>query len=59
MLERPALEDNEIAASLKMQYGLAPSEITFLPLGADQNTAVFRIDDDGHRIVLLSGRAGD
>ncbi len=46
MLERPALDDAKIAACLRDDYGLQAAEIAFLPLGADQNTAVFRVELD-------------
>lgn len=43
MLERPNdIQDEQIAACLRAEYGLHTAEIAFLPLGADYNTAVFR-----------------
>jgi spectinomycin phosphotransferase len=58
MLERPSLTDETIAACLYHHYGLTITEITFLPLGADQNTAVFRalnVDNTPYFIKLRSG----
>jgi spectinomycin phosphotransferase len=46
MLERPSLADEKITACLQAEYGLLATEIVFLPLGADMNTAVFRVDTD-------------
>src|SRR4051794_14521719 len=46
MLERPSLADEKITACLQAEYGLLATEIVFLPLGADMNTAVFRVDMD-------------
>lgn len=42
MLEKPELEDQNIVDCLRSEYGLGVEAITFLPLGADQNTAVYR-----------------
>ena len=48
MLEKPDIQDAQIAACLRDEYGLNVSEITFLPLGADMNTAVYRaVSADG------------
>jgi spectinomycin phosphotransferase len=46
MLEKPHLPDEKIAACLRDQYNLRVSEVTFLPLGADPNTAVYRVIAD-------------
>ncbi|MCB0012443.1 MAG: hypothetical protein KDE34_11100 [Anaerolineales bacterium] len=43
MLEKPALADERIRACLETAYGLQVTEISFLPLGADVNTAVYRV----------------
>ena len=42
MLGKPGLEDAKIIACLQDEYRLRVSEIAFLPVGADQNTAVYR-----------------
>lgn len=42
MLEKPALADAMLIACLQRAYGLAVNAITFLPLGADANAAVYR-----------------
>lgn len=42
MLEPPALDESLLLACLRGEYGLEASELTFLPLGADVNTAVYR-----------------
>ncbi len=55
MLEKPDIQDDAIAAWLQATYGLrlrsSPdrrAQVTFLPLGADENTAVYRaIADNG------------
>ncbi|MBX3010618.1 MAG: aminoglycoside phosphotransferase family protein [Caldilineaceae bacterium] len=42
MLEKPDLDEAQISACLQEHYGLALAQVTFLPLGADSNTAVYR-----------------
>ncbi len=58
MLERPDVQDESIAACLRQAYGLAVAQIEFLPLGADVNTAVFRVSANGERPYFLKLRAG-
>jgi len=43
MLEKPTIPDELIAACLRTEYNLPAASIDFLPLGADQNTAVYRV----------------
>lgn len=52
MLEKPDLADERIAACLRDEYGLAVRDIAFLPLGADANTAVYRVADDASTYFL-------
>ena len=48
MLEKPDLQDDHIIVCVQEAYGLRVIHIAFLPLGADRNTAVYRIVvDDG------------
>ena len=48
MLEKPAIADASIAACLRDRYGVLADSITFLPLGADRYTAVYRaVGSDG------------
>lgn len=42
MLEKPDFADDKITTCLRDEYGLLITQITFLPLGADINTAVYR-----------------
>ncbi len=42
MLEKPAIQDNNIIICIQNAYKTNITEITFLPLGADINTAVYR-----------------
>jgi spectinomycin phosphotransferase len=48
MLEKPDLQDDRIVSSLLDEYSLDVEGLTFLPIGADQHTAVYRaISKDG------------
>jgi spectinomycin phosphotransferase len=42
MLEKPDLPDQAILDCLRMAYDLPFTQVEFLPLGADRNTAVYR-----------------
>ncbi len=42
MLEKPAFDERLIHTCLRDNYDLPLSQLTFLPLGADPNTAVYR-----------------
>ena len=57
MLEKPDLPDERIVACLQDAYGVPVVQIAFLPLGADLNTAVYRVVDDGtpYFLKLRSG----
>lgn len=59
MLERPDLEDERISACLATEYGLQVAEVAFLPLGADLNTAVYRVVADDHTPYFLKLRRGE
>jgi spectinomycin phosphotransferase len=43
MLEPPDLKKEEIINGLKEHFGVDVVQCDFLPLGADVNTAVFRV----------------
>jgi spectinomycin phosphotransferase len=58
MLERPAVSDEKIAACLRDEYDLKTAKITFLPLGADMNTAVFRADATDGTPYFVKLRSG-
>ena len=42
MLEPPDVQDGQIVACLQAAYGSSSTEIAFLPLGADVDTALWR-----------------
>jgi len=53
MLEKPNIPDELIISRLQEEYGLYVAELTFLPIGADLRTAVYRVlSDDGTAYFL-------
>jgi spectinomycin phosphotransferase len=58
MLEKPDLQDDMITAGLQAAYGLRVAAIAFLPLGADLNTAVYRVTADDGVSYFLKLRSG-
>jgi len=58
MLEKPYLQDEEIHACLRGEFGLPVVQCAFLPLGADLNTAVYRVVTDDAKPYFLKLRSG-
>lgn len=58
MLEKPNLPDELITACLRTEYGVNVTRLTFLPLGADLNAAVFHAIADGETAYFLKLRSG-
>ena len=58
MLEKPDLQDEKIRACLQTEYGLKAAQVTFLPLGADRNSAVYRVVTEDDRAYFLKLRSG-
>jgi spectinomycin phosphotransferase len=59
MLEKPDLEETKIGACLQDEYGLPVIQVAFLPLGADQNTAVYRVVAEDATPYFVKLRRGD
>ncbi|MEY3182511.1 MAG: spectinomycin phosphotransferase [Pseudomonadota bacterium] len=59
MITAPNLKDEEIIACLRDAYGLTVKSISFLPLGADFNTAVYRITTNAQTDYFLKLRNGE
>ncbi len=58
MLEKPTIPDNEIITSIQTEYGLSVTQLTFLPIGADSTSAVYRVvTDDGMAYFLKLRKA--
>ncbi len=58
MLEKPDLPDQRLVESLQEQYGLPDARVTFLPLGWDTHTAVYRLDARDGAAYFLKLRTG-
>ena len=59
MLIKPDLKDEEIIACLRDAYGIDVATISFLPLGADFNTAVYRVTVHNGEDYFLKLRSGE
>ena len=53
------MQDESIVVSLSSEFGLDVVQIAFLPLGADQNTAVYRASADDTTDYFVKLRLGD
>ena len=58
MLDKPDLQDKLLITHLFDAYGLRAAQLAFLPLGADVNTAVYRVRADDGRAYFLKLRRG-
>ncbi|HEU4781779.1 MAG TPA: aminoglycoside phosphotransferase family protein [Ktedonobacterales bacterium] len=59
MLTPPDIASDTIIAFLGEYYALRAQQVTFLPIGADANAAVFRVDTDGDIPYFLKLKRGD
>jgi len=58
MLTKPDIPDELIISHLQDEYNLRVSSLTFLPLGADMGTAVYRVVTDDGTAYFLKLRKG-
>jgi len=58
MLTKPDIADDLIIFRLQEEYNLHVSTLTFLPLGADMGTAVYRVIADDGTLYFLKLRKG-
>jgi spectinomycin phosphotransferase len=58
MIEKPDLQDQLIITRLQAEYGLRVARTTFLPLGADVNTAVYRAVTEDETAYFVKLRKG-
>ncbi len=56
MLEKPDVPDQALLACLRDHYGVRGAQITFLPIGNDVDTAVYRVDADDATPYFLKVR---
>ncbi len=59
MLDKPDVEDALIVAALRDGFGLEVAQVEFLPLGADFDTAVYRVVTAGGAACFLKLRRGN
>ncbi len=58
MLQKPAVSDETLRACLRDHYGLPATQIAFLPIGNDVNTAVYRVVADDATPYFVKLRSG-
>lgn len=58
MLEKPNISDELIISRLQEEYNLRVATLTFLPLGADMGSAVYRVVADDRTDYFLKLRKG-
>jgi spectinomycin phosphotransferase len=58
LLEKPDIPDALIIASLQEEYGLRDAALTFLPIGADTGTVVYRVITQEGATYFLKLRKG-
>jgi spectinomycin phosphotransferase len=58
MLEKPALSDEKIIASLRQSYGITASSLEFLPLGYDSSAWVYRATLENRQRYFLKVKRG-
>lgn len=58
MLEKPPILDETIITALREEYNLQAAQLAFLPLGADQNTAVYRLVTTAGAAYFVKLRGG-
>lgn len=58
MLDKPDLPEATISSYLLAEYGIKTSQVTFLPLGYDFNTAVYRVESRSGTPYFLKLRNG-
>jgi spectinomycin phosphotransferase len=56
MREPPNLADTTIKAALRAHYGIALAAVTFLPLGNDSDTSVYRVEATDGTVYFLKIR---
>jgi spectinomycin phosphotransferase len=59
MLDKPSILDTSLIECLHDRYALPIQQISFLPLGADRNTAVYRADAEEGASYFVKLRRDD
>jgi spectinomycin phosphotransferase len=58
MLEKPNIPDEVVISRLQEEYGLHVAALTFLPIGADMGTVVYRVSNPEGAAYFLKLRKG-
>jgi len=58
MHDKPDLPDHLIIARVEQEYGLQVARLTFLPLGYDFNSVVYRLETQAGKVFFLKLRQG-
>lgn len=58
MLEKPQIQDEKIVTCVQQEFGLQVARVEFLPLGYDQNSAVYRVIAESGTPYFLKLRSG-
>ncbi len=58
MLEKPNIPDERIISKLQIEYGLHITKLTFLPIGADEGSVVYRVVAEDGTVYFLKLRKG-
>lgn len=59
MLTEPKNKKEKITDCLTREYGIHVKSIAFMPLGADANTIIYKVESDKGEMYLLKIRTGD
>ena len=59
MLEKPAIADERLIETVRRGFGVDLAAVTFLPIGADVNTAVYRGEKTDGSTLFIKLRRGD
>ena len=58
MLEKPNIPDERIISCVQTEYNLRVADLTFLPIGADEGSAVYRVTSEEGMVYFLKLRRG-
>jgi spectinomycin phosphotransferase len=58
MVEKPSLSDQRIIECLKTDYGIKVATLAFLPLGADMQSSVYRVEADNQSSYFIKLKRG-
>jgi spectinomycin phosphotransferase len=59
MLEKPGIPDHLIVSGVQAEYGLKVTQLSFLPLGYDVNTALYHVDKTNGTASFLKLQTDD